>query len=405
MAPIITIFDSFAHQTLSVGTLAGSGLTGIYDASAGTPTFDTTVLRTPYHLASMKFVENGTTAQRVSRAIPAGNRLVVGSFYFRATAAPTVKSNILLLQGPTNPPQFFLNVTTGTLIAQTTNASAQQTAANVCDSLWHRVDFRADVSTATFTMDWMVDGVPQTQVSAAGTSADFTFWTPGSVTTTHTATFWMQDPVISYTTGDYPIGPHLCLAVYPLGEGTDALGTTNKIVDQGGGTTNLYTTVDEWNGGLPNTTDYVTYTSTTLGDAASNFAEFTFQPLPGWVIGDLWDVQGIIAGQCSTTGSGAVPVDTQVLTAHGGTLIDHIGNLVDYLATAAGLGYFRQKLARPSGGWTKSGFNGIVAQWGRATSTATLPRLSTIMLEVVVAEAYKQTIRSNKEALHRSARW
>lgn len=344
-------------------------------------TFDTTNKRLAAHIASLKIVEDGLNATNVSRQIAAGSRLVVVSFYIRMTAAPASQSRVFQMPGPASVPTLMMD-TAGTLTAQIGTSGGQTTAGTYNDSNWHRIDMRIDTSGTTQTIDWYVNGVLQTQVSRSGlTAADMTGWRLGSTNAAENATCWYQDFVISVTTGDFPIGGHVVLPLYPVGEGTETLGTTNAIVDEAAAQANLYQHVDDWNGGTPNTTDYITYTSTTTGDAASNFAEFTIQsPASNAVI---WDVAGYVAGFAA--GTNVDTADTQVLTAHGGTLIDHIGNLIDYSGSTTVLGYFKQPLARPSGGWTPANLGAAVIQWGRSTDTNPQPRLSAVMLEYAAA--------------------
>lgn len=377
-----TLIDLDGHQHGVFATSqAGSGFIGTYDAigRAAGISLDATIKRHILQAGTLKIVEDGTTATNVRRTIAAGNKIIVASFYVRCAAAPSGTSAIFQLPGPTN--NGVVSITSAGLVqARVQTGTGRNSAASIVDGLWHRIDLKFDASGTTYTLDVQVDGTAITQATLASqTAADITGWVQGSLTNADNATIWLSDAWVSATSGDYPMGEHLCMPLFPTGEGTETLGTTNKIQDEAAGQTNLYQKVDDWlaAAGPPGTSEFVTYASTTLGDAASNFAEFTLSdPIAAIAV---VDVLGIIAGFAN--GTGADTADTQVLTAHAGTLIDHIGNLIDYSGSATVLGYYRQKLARPAGGWDATKLAAAIVQWGRSTDTNAIPRLKALMLE------------------------
>jgi hypothetical protein len=256
-----------------------------------------------------------------------------------------------------------------------------QTGPVITDSAWHLVDMLYDSSGTTYSVTWYVDGVAQTQATLAGQSAsDWLLIRVGSASTT-TSTFWISDSVASVTSGDFPIGAHHVFPLYPNGDGTHVLGSTNAISDAAAGTSNLHQSVDDWTGSTPDTTTYVTYASTALGDAASNYAEFGFSNPADSTI---WDVVLYSAGFAA--GTSADSADTRVYTAHAGTLIDSTG-LIDHSGSATVLGYYRKVLARPVGGWTASALNAAVVQWGYSGDTNSIPRLSALMMEYAAPDS------------------
>lgn len=389
MAPTLIDIDSFAHQTLATSQ-AGSGFIGMYDtiANSGAFSFDSVVKRLPSHICSLKCIQDGVTAAGLSRTVVAGNRILVFSFYFRVAANPAGTYTICVSAGPTNTPRVAIN-TSGQLLIRVGTTTLQTSLNSYADGGWHLFDGRFDTSGTTYLIDWQIDGIAQPQGSiAAQVAADMGSFKIGTSTNADALTFWVQDQVLSATSGDFPIGAHECAVIYPSSEGTDVVGTTNAITSSDAAA--FWTDVDDWNGGTPSTTDYVTYASTTLGDAASNFAEFVMQA--SLASSGVWDVRGIIAGFAASTT--ACTADLQVLTDHGGTLIDHIGNLIDYSGSTSVLGYYQRLLTRPSGGWTKAILDAIVAQWGRSNDTSPLPRLSALMFEYAIPERPIETLGS-----------
>ena len=380
--PTLVDIDGFAHQSAQGTQGAASGLTGIYEliGAAGQTSFDTAVLRSTAHWASLKLIEvNGSTV-RIGRTI-AGAATTVTSVYFRVATAPSTESDILHFTGLTNAPKIQME-TDGKLTARvgTSGGTPVTTSGRYDDGNWHRLDLKVLTNATTYTIDWQVDGVAQSQASRASqTAANTTGWALGSNQSTHTLTCWYADFVISATSGDYPLGPHLVLPLYPNAEGTETLGTTNKIQDEAAGQTNLYQKVDDWNGpgNVPDTSTYVTYASTTLGDAASNFAEWAFTD-PEAIAGGVWDVIYYIAAFAA--GTAADTADLKFLASHGGTVFQDTG-LVDYSGSASALGYKRGVVTRPAGGWTVSNLAAMVAQWGFSNDTNPQPRLSGLLLE------------------------
>ncbi len=390
MATLIYV-DGFNHQTVA-GAQAGAGFVGTYGTVIGTPTIDTTTNRHPNSKGALKCVGDGATAQTVRNTLPASIRLTVGSFYIKYAAAPPATTTVF---STTASSAFQLQVTTdGKLNAIVAGGVTQVTAASLADGLWHLLDYRFDSSGASSTIDWQVDGVAQTQATKVQAANDQTPWIMGPSTVANTATFFYSDFCLSATTGDYPLGAHHVNPLFPTGEGTETLGTTNAIVNEVPNGTNLYLSVDDWSSGAADTTTYVTYTSTTTGDATTNFAEFTMTDVSA---GDttIWGVMGFLAGFAA--GTSANTAACQVLDAHAGTRLSWLGNvagntgLLDYSGSTTVLGYSTSSaessatqpavVAPPGGGWTQTTLNAVVIQWGFSTDTSPQPRLSAVMLE------------------------
>lgn len=368
--PTLVDLDSFAHH--SRGAAVAAPFVGIYQ-SVGTldPSFDLGVTRTVGHVASLKIAQNGSQTSYASRTVPTGNRLTVGSIYFRVDTAPSVQSTLLHATGPTNAPQF--NILTDGKLRAWFGANQQDTAGSVADGQWHLLDWRADVSTSTFTMDWTLDGVAQTQTSRASqTPADFASWRFGSPSAGNTLTAYLQDYVLSVTSGDYPIGPHLVKALYPTGDGTHNL--NGHITNATSGTTNLYQSISDWNGGLPDTATYLTQNA--IG--ASDYAEVT---LSDPAEGTIWDVGFIMAAYAD--GVNADTADLRFVDS-GGTTIYSTG-LLDYSVSTTVVGYHREILARPGAGWDAT-IAGTKVRWGFSTDATPLPRLSAVIVEYASPE-------------------
>lgn len=381
--PTLVDIDSMAHRTVAASQ-AGSGFTGVYTTSsnAGAFSFDTSVKRLAAHVASLKCVEPGNSATALGRSYTA--QLAVFSFYFRIATAPGVNSVFFAPLVTNTVAGGLVMKTDGTIVTQLVNTAASNSdGKNYADSNWHRVDLRAITNSTTWTVDWYIDGVLQTQQTLGGQSiSNQTRWVFGTPTSTHNLTFWAQDFVMSTTTGDFPIGAHFCGAVYPNGEGTDSI-TAGSITNAAGNGTNIYQDVDDWNGGTVDNTTYAEQNAT----GTSDYAEFTVSTPPSGVAA-IWDVHGIIGGfASSTTANATLTVKTQVVDS-GGTNIDTIDNAIDYSGSTSLIGYFQKTLARISGGWTLANLASCKVRWGYATIDANRrPRLSAVILEYAGPEA------------------
>lgn len=386
-APTVAGLDSFAHQVAQTAQ-AGSGFIGTYKSIANSAviTFDTTNKRSSQNIASLKIAEDGVTAASVGYNIPASNRVLVWSYFLRETAVPSVKSQHSFTLGPAANAQIATN-TDGTISYSIGGSSVQSVAGNHADGGWHLISCKFDCSGTTFLLDVTVDGVAGTQSTLAGqTAADLTFLKLGTTTNTHTGTFWFQDLLWSFTSGDHPILNHICLALYPAAEGTDNL--LAHISDNAAGTTNLYTKLQDWKAG--GTADITTYLQQTTIDAAA-YAEVTFDQTTEAVI---WGARYLIAGFAGSTA--ADTADYRVLTSGGTQLV--ASGLLDYSGSTTVLGYYYDLIAAPGGGWNTSALNGLKARWGFSTDVTPNPFLSAAMIEFA-AEVLTHTVTHTTDAV------
>jgi hypothetical protein len=360
--PTLIFLDSFGSGIDD--PLSGTGLGGTYTLVNGTPTLDPTVTRTAAHRASLRIQQDGITAQNAYT--PVATSVLVGSIYVRAVTNPAAVSTMLRASGPATIPSF--QITAAGEIRATWGGNSQ-TGPVFSDGGWHLIDFRFTCSSATFTIDWQFDSVAQPQVVLTlQTPLNMDRFYLGSVNTANTATFWLQDLVLSATAADYPVGPHRCIQLDPNADGTHSLG--GAITNAGGGTTTLFESVNEW---PPDSTTYLVQ-----GVSGANYAEIGFADPPEAVI---WDVQAVLAGNSDDVlGDNA---DLRVLDS-GSTLLSSTG-LLDYSSLSVGLHRFL--VARPAGGWDGTKLAGRAkARWGFSTDVLPPPHLTALMMEYAAPE-------------------
>ncbi len=365
--------DSFAHRTLATSFAI---LTGTYNTinnggtlpnhGGGGISFDTTNKRTADHACSLKIVQDGVSATAVRRTFSSST--VNGSFYFRATAAPSVASNMFFLVNASGNIKITLE-TDGKLGAQVAGGTVQKSTGTVTDGNWHLVDWKADTTANPQLFDVRLDGTALNQASAGSAAAACTAWGFGGTSNSYTATFWIQDHVISTTAADYPIGGHICKALTINGEGTDNLG--GLISDAGGGTTNLYQSIDDvWDATGPDTTTYIRQT----GTGAGNYAECTFTDPSESTI---WDVRGVAAVTTAGTQANSLAVQIGITGSN-----PHASIFYGDISGSTGVvGYQATLLARPSGGWTGTNLGNAYTRVGLSLDASPEPRCTAVMLE------------------------
>jgi hypothetical protein len=236
---------------------------------------------------------------------------------------------------------------------------------------WHVIDLRHDVSTATHTADWAVDGVaqPSTSVATAGAEALYRVEIgTNSATDVFTANY--DDVMLSAQAGDFPIGDGRVLPLKPNGMGASA-GTANVRDDDGTPVdASSWARLDE----TPaiSTADYVQQTAASTTSYAEIAFEDTAAPCIRAVRGH-WSTHSV-----ATNGSSHAKLSV-LDGAHESVLRSG-----DFAANNA---YSRDysASARPAGGsWSTDSVNRLVARFGHSTDVRPVPMLDSVLLEVEV---------------------
>ena len=370
--PALMRAEGFEHQTTSILGLGYGNGGRLFDAVGRAPgvTIDTTNQRTG--AACLMIVEDGTTATNLQMGCEI-TYTMVGSFYVRLTANPSIESRIARILADTAQSMKFIVQTDGKI--NTTIVSNGTAGPVITDGNWHRVDFRVSTVTTTTTFDWSVDGVAQTQHTASQTIDPIWGFEFGSNTSNNTATAWYDDVVLSKYASDYPMGAHRVLEIVPSGDGTHNAGT-NTIEDNAGVdivSPNAFPLVNDMVSSP--STDYIK--QSTIG--AGNYAEVTFEDTSETTI---WGVDGVVA--LFASGLNANTGTTRIVDSGGTTLTD-IHDLDDQSETT--LQYRRGMVAPPAPqtGWTLTALNGVKARVGFSDDVTDVPYWAAIMLQYAVA--------------------
>lgn len=169
-----------------------------WDLVTGTPAIDTGVFRTGAQSAyfnctgSAKYLQNDLTSKRQ----------IAARFYLRLHTAASGSASLFVVNGTVS---MQLQLRPGAKIRANVGAVNSADSAALTLDTWYRIDFYADASTGTHTVDWQLDGVDQAGASEAHTAADFTNLRLGN-TGSNTYQAYIDDVQINDATADFPIG-------------------------------------------------------------------------------------------------------------------------------------------------------------------------------------------------------
>jgi hypothetical protein len=251
------------------------GTTVHWEVFAGTPTFETTIVRT-----GLRAIRCNATNEYVATAFGAGTRLI-GRVYLYFVVLPDVDS-MILGHNAVNAPNVLFKVADSKLYARV-GATAGASGIGVIAGRWCRVDF--DFHTETGGADFcdvQVDGFACGQATATGASGASTHFFMGLLPAP-TGDVVFDDIVLSTTATDYPLGPGSVKPFVPVGDGTHNIAGTGDFqktltaVDILNTTTDAYTLVDN----VPLAATMTDWINMVLPPNATDYVECIFGPGPG----------------------------------------------------------------------------------------------------------------------------
>jgi hypothetical protein len=314
--------------------------------------------------------------------------------WVKITANPVVdNATILTINNAAATTVAQLRVRTvangGLITARATTGVGAQNGPNICDGAWHFVELKLNTSGASAILDWRVDRVAYTQSSNTLASANTDRINFGSQTAAEDTTTCWDDCIGSVTAADFDnstywpspffsttAGYRIVMA-NPSAEGTDDTGTNNVVNQAGTQGSTMWQSVDDWiTGAADGNTTYLTYQSTTLGDAASNWAEVLLDDKPVG-ISEIWAACGLAASISASTTASSMLV--RVWDQDGSaSLGDVVPGDISELTTK----YHRLMLTTPASGWL-SAFNNLRIRIGISGDTNPLPRITAVGIQYV----------------------
>lgn len=156
---------------------------------------------------------------------------IVARFYVRFATLPDATCFLFSVQNLDGQTGVAFDSSDSTLKANA-NATLAASGAAVTTGVWYRVDVKV-VGNTTYTVDIQVDGVAQAQASAAGSSVGATQYNIGAFGAANTSDVFIDDLIISGTSGDYPIGQGYVAGLYPNADGSHSYSATTDFLDGG----------------------------------------------------------------------------------------------------------------------------------------------------------------------------
>lgn len=257
---------------------------GIYSVVSGSVMSIDTTIRTPQ---ALKCVTSASTGY-VGYAQISGANVVVGRVYvYFPTSLPSSSMQFITGNGTGIFANVRYNSATGNF--EVGNSDLWTAGSAAAANTEYRIDFRINISGTSYTMDWQINGVAQTQWvltgQVASTWANLRLGSQNS----STGTVLFQHLILSTTSADYPIGPGGTECLLPASDGTHVPGT-NVMEDDTAvdiGVTPAYNKINTF---PPGTTPYIRQTQ----DGTDKYAEVLF--------GDMSVTPGSILGVSATLG-------------------------------------------------------------------------------------------------------
>lgn len=376
---ISPIYIAGFEHGVATPTVNGGGL---FSEITGTPVVDATSKRIGNYGLHLTPAEN---VDMLYSPTWTGNNMTVGRFYFCFHAWPTLASTPTRFDflGPYTVigPNICFDMNTSHKVELCYAGNILQTSSITCSlDTWYRVDFRINQSANPWVIDWQMAegdaaGTAQTQGSYAASADTVTKLAMGQVfTAAITADYYLDDIVISNTSGDYPIGAGGVFALSPDEDGTHTGGANVIEKEDGTDIVSGYTTAHDLVNSVPigDVTNYIRQVATGDVYAELLFADTTQSNIQG--------VQALLAYKASgaTACSGAciiIDEDAVQTTLHGNPT-----TRADY--SEVSVFYKKVMLPKSAGGWDTAAVNVLKARVGYSNNVATYPYWVDLLLEV-----------------------
>ena len=352
--------------SLSGNTNPGPGL--FTAAPSANVTVDNSVVRTGAY--SMHINDNSNQAVNAQVQIwPAAGQLVL-RFGIRLVSLPSSNEDDMVEFMPSTGHFLRFGYDQGTghfMFGYDTFTAQEATNITVAAGTWYLIDLRADMTGATSTADWQVNGSAQAQATAGQSATTFlnVFW-GGNSKGSEQFNINFDDMMISTTAGDYPLGDGGSRALVPAG--VTAINDSGGNLKNDDGTAVSGTSWQRLDENPPTSTlDYVKQVG---GDTSAYLAlGFTQTTQTGCVFG----VSGLMAGRSSSNQSDSA----KTALWEGGT--ERVIYSGDMKGTTQK--WWSTGITPASGGWTTTKINGLTARLGYYNGVGAQPYWDALVVE------------------------
>lgn len=202
-----------------------------WNQASGSPTYSTTTFRSG--LRSVRFNPTASQYQLLNNLL--SSNVMVTRMYVKFTLLPNSDNAIHeVWDGASGTlPGVFFKSSDSKLYAGSDNGGGSisfgATGVSVTTGQWYLIDTKVNTSTNPWTVDVSVDGVACGQLTKALTGVTLTRLIIGNGAANTTSDFFIDDLIVSYTSGDFPIGAGHVVGFVPASDGTHTSTTTHTV--------------------------------------------------------------------------------------------------------------------------------------------------------------------------------
>lgn len=210
---------------------------GLATAMSGVPTIEVGSAKSGDRC--LKLTSTGAGAVNFRRNTSGSSvQIAVARAYFRIPTGgmPSATASIIGWQITTAAVTVGVTITSAGSIRGIVGGGSSITGPDVVLDTWHMVELRANITGTTWTLDWAVDGVAQTQAVWTGqaTNDALQYLRLGSASSTLNAVICFDDVIMSETSGDHPLGPGATKLLSPNSANADNVGV--NVIEESNGT-------------------------------------------------------------------------------------------------------------------------------------------------------------------------
>jgi hypothetical protein len=369
------------------GVLSNVGVHWL-NVGVGTPTIDTTTVRTGLRSVRFNAVAAGVIAGSATGVCAIGaNAVNVARFALRFATLPN--GNVVICttgSAPTIDWGLYFQVSDGKLYCRAGGVNGA-TGVALATNTWYMIDLRftIDATGLLMTVDARVDGIGLGTAALGAFVTEANYWVFG-LRTAVTADMYADDFLASNTSADYPFGDGYVLSYIPNADGSHNVAGSNDFEKTLTGTDITNSTTDAWqlvderplpttavdfiNGiAPPNGTDYV---EIAYEDSVEPVAPRTVEAIVVYHDAGGAGTNSFGVSLRNSGGAGNVDIMTEAPRNVGATI-----------------SYGRKHFATDPAGaaWTLTVFNALRSRF-RVADASPDPYLDALMLEAEYAAAY-----------------
>lgn len=356
-----------------------------WSAATNAPTVVTSGPATMRSTRALRFNPSASTSHitHTFAAAIASPATMVGRCYIYFATLPN--ANVAIVGESDTGRSIVFNAADSKLYASRNGSTLAAAGLSVTTGQWYRLDWKF-VRAVAGTVDFKLDGTDGTQDSFASANGTITTVRLGFSAGNYSGDWYMDDIIVSGTSGDYPIGAGGVYGLYPSGDGAHVYSATTDFLDGGTAQASLAAAgseVDTWlslrskaDGALSTTVDNSNFVTNATG-GTGEYLRWVAENLPA----DAATVNGVAS--VSTHHAASATSNTQAMfvvdQSAGGSTPSAVAKEITVIgAAAAGVWSAGEDLSdttvivvykcaatgETTGAWTVANVNDLGWIWG-----------------------------------------